>query len=76
MIMVLLKYGVTDETTKAGMDPAYAARETLMAITEGVTDFILAEGKVSAAIQAKGQFPQLLAKVLGKSKKKSDYQSS
>lgn len=63
------KYGVMDDTTKNGMSPAYAARESLTAIAEGVTDFILAPGKVAAAIQAKGQFPQLLAKVLGKSKK-------
>ena len=63
------KYGVTDETTKSGMDPAYAAKESLAAISDGVTDFILAEGKVSAAIQAKAQFPQLLAKLLGKRSK-------
>ena len=60
------KYGVTDETTASGMDPGYAARESLNAIAHGTTDFILAEGKVLAAIQAKAQFPQLLAKLTSK----------
>jgi short-subunit dehydrogenase len=60
------KYGKTDETTKSGMDPGFAAKESLLAIAEGTTDFILAEGKVLAAIQAKAQFPALLAKMTSK----------
>lgn len=60
------KYGVTDETTASGMDPGYAAQESLYAIAQGTTDFILAEAKVLAAIQAKAQFPQLLAKLTSK----------
>lgn len=54
-------YGKTDETTAKGMTPQLAAQRSLTAIARGVSDFILADAKVCAAVQAKGQFPQLLA---------------
>ena len=60
------RYGKTDASTASGMDPAVAAKETLLAIAKKQTDFILAEAKVSAAIQARSQFPQFIHKMTGK----------
>ncbi len=61
-------YGITDATTANGMDPAIAAQECLYSISCGMTDCILADAKVVAAIQAKAQFPALLSKMTSSSK--------
>jgi short-subunit dehydrogenase len=55
-------YGKTDETTAKGMSPGVCARASLVAIARGVSDLVLADAKVQAAVQAKAQFPGLLAK--------------
>ena len=57
-------YGVTDATTKNGMDATWAARKTLHAVSTGKTDFILADAKTIGAIQARAQFPALLHKMV------------
>jgi short-subunit dehydrogenase len=57
-------YGVTDATTKNGMDAQWAARKTLYAVSAGETDFILADAKTVGAIQARSQFPALLHKMV------------
>ena len=56
-------YGRTDETTARGMAPATCAHKSLIAISRGITDCIIADAKTCAAVQAKGQFPSLLAKM-------------
>eukprot|EP00605_Chrysophyceae_sp_TOSAG23-4_P001244 GSChrysophyteH1.ASY1.ANO1.1355.1 assembled CDS len=59
-------YGRTDPTTAAGYDPHYAARKVLRAISQTKVDFILADAKVQAAVQARGQLSDLLAGQLAK----------
>ena len=63
------KYGVTDETTKSGMDPAYAAKGASWPSLTASQDFILAEGKRVCRYSGQGAVPQLLAKLLGKRSK-------
>ncbi len=57
-------YGMTDATTKNGMDAAWAARRTLYAVSAGEADFVLADAKTIGAIQARSQFPALLHKMV------------
>ena len=54
-------YGVTDPTTAAGMSPKWAATQALLAISAEETDYILADAKTIAAVQARAQFPYLLS---------------
>lgn len=53
-------YGKTDETTKNGMNASWAAKKTLHAVSTGIADYILADAKTGAAVQARAQFPTLL----------------
>ena len=68
-------YGKMDETTAGGMNSNVAAMTCLRAIARGTVELVLADAKACAAVQAKVQFPELLAKKLavkGISVKKND----
>lgn len=56
-------YGRTDETTARGMLPQRCAHRSLLAIARGDTDCLIADAKVCAAVQARGMFPALLARM-------------
>lgn len=66
------KYGMTDETTRTGMSAKRAAEESLLAIARRESDYVMADAKVHAAIQAKAQFPGLLAKYMNSRMKKEE----
>lgn len=57
------KYGKTDETTAKGMSPQLCARSSLLAVARGLPELVLADAKTCAAVQARGQFPGLLARM-------------
>jgi len=57
------KYGKTDETTAKGMSPQMCARSSLLAVARGLPELVLADAKTCAAVQARGQFPGLLARM-------------
>jgi short-subunit dehydrogenase len=58
------KHGEMDETTAKGMDPSQVAKDVLRAIVDGERDVVLADAKSKLAIQAKVQFPDLIANVI------------
>jgi len=58
------KYGKTDDTTARGMSPQLCAQRSLLAIARGLPELVLADAKTCAAVQARGQLPGLLARMV------------